>query len=134
MIPNVKPSKIFPAAGSIAPQSLVSAAATTGGTYIQVPAGSKWMHLRLLCGAGAGSVAVTAAQATSSAGAGTKAATLSPAITGVVTATPLTTYEYNVETLLDAAGGFNFVQLTATTTGTLIVGLDVSFGPAAYMD
>jgi hypothetical protein len=79
-------------------------------------------------------VAVTAAQATAAAGTGTKALTLSPAITGILTASGVTTYEFNVDSHLDVAGGFNFVQFTATTTGTLIVGLDVSFGPNAYAD
>jgi hypothetical protein len=130
---NVKPSQVYPNVGSIPPQSLATAAATTGATYLQVPAGSKWIYLRLLVGAGAGSVAITAAQATAAAGTGTKAMTLNPTVTGILTAATVTTYEFSVDTHLDIVNGFSFVQFTATTTGTLIVGLDVSFGPAQYM-
>ncbi len=134
MIPNVKPSKVYPNAGSVPPQSLATAAANTGATYLEVPAGSKWVHLRLACGAGAGTVAVTAKQATAADGTGTKAMALSPAIAGVDTTTPLTTYEFDIDLTIDVANAFAFVQFICTTTGTLIVGLDVSFGPNAYED
>lgn len=130
MLPNIAPSQQFPVAGSIAPQSLASTTATTGGTYIRVPVGSKWIHLRLSCGAGAGSVAITAAQATAAAGTGTKAMTLTPTISGILTASGVTTYEFSVDSHLDVNGGFNYLQFTATTTGTLIVGLDLSFDNA----
>ena len=132
MLVNIRPSVQFPNNGLIPPQSLTGAAATTGGTYLQVSPATKWIHLRLSCGAGAGSVAITAAQATSSAGANTKALTLTPAITGILTASGVTVYDFNVDQTLDIANGFSFVQFTATVTGTLIVGLDVSFGPQTY--
>ena len=131
MLVNVKPSLTFPNNGLIAPQSLVGAAATTGGTYLAVSPGAKWVHLRLSCGAGAGSVAVTALQATSGAGAGSKAFNFAPAIAGILTASGVTVYDFSVDGM-DINGGFNFLQFTATTTGTLIVGLDVSFGPQPY--
>jgi hypothetical protein len=133
MLPNILPSKLLPNAGLVPPQSLTGAAANTGGTYLQVPVGAKWIHLRLSCGAGAGSVAITANQATSSAGANSKAMALSPAITGVLSASGVTTYDFSIDSLIDVNGGFSFLQFVATTTGTLIVGLDVSFGPPGYL-
>lgn len=130
MLPNILPSQQFPVAGAIAPQSLASTTATTGSTYLRVPVGSKWIHLRLNLGAGAGSVAITAAQATAAAGTGTKSMTLTPTITGIVTASALTVYDFSVDTHLDVANGFYYLQFTATTTGTIIVALDVSFDGA----
>jgi len=133
MIPNINPSQVYPNVGSVVPQSLASASADTGGTYLTVPPGTKWMHLRLSCGAGAGSVAVTANQATSAAGAGTKALTLNPTITGILTASKVTLYDQNLDLILDYTNGFRFIQVVCTTTGTLIVGLDVAFGPNFQM-
>jgi hypothetical protein len=136
MIPNILPSKVYPFLGSVTPQSLTSAAANTGGTYLQIPPGSKWLIVRLLVGAGAGSVAVTVNQALTIGGGSTKALTLTDAsakaTTGILTAQPVTDFEFNLDTGMDVNGGFNFVQLVLTVTGTLIVAAEVSTGPSPY--
>lgn len=137
MIPNIKPSQVYPFLGAIAPQSLATAAANTGGTYLLIPPGSKWLIVRLLTGAGAGSVALTANQAKTSGGGSTKALTLTDVAaqptTGILTGQPITDFEFNLDAgALDVAGGFNYVQLVLTTTGTLIVGAEVATGPNPY--
>lgn len=138
MMPNVLPSKMFPNLGAIAPQSLSSAAANTGGTYLLVPPGAKWLIANILVGAGAGSVALTANQAKTSGGGSSKAMTLTDAsggaLTGLLTAGTVVKREFNVDTHFDVAGGFFYVQFVLTTTGTLIVGLDLSSGPNNYAD
>src|SRR4051812_5037262 len=73
MLPNVKPSQLYPIAGAVQPQSVAAAGSVNTG-WLKVPAASKWLVAQLLCGVlGGGSVQVDVEQATDNAGTGAKA-------------------------------------------------------------
>ena len=135
MIANRKPSSVYPVAGAIPPQSVAAAGnATTGGTYLAVPAGAKWAIVRTLCGAlGGGSEQVDVLQATSTGGAGSKAL-----VTNLRTAAGNNTQfddEINLDSLLDINNGFAFIQVKITNTGGTgaLIAAHVAFGPNEFM-
>jgi hypothetical protein len=134
MIPNVKPSQVYPVAGGINPQSVAAAGnATTGATYLAVPAGAKWLIVHTVTGAlGGGSEQVDVLQATSSAGAGSKAL-----VTNLRTTAANNSQfddEVNLDTLLDINNGFAFIQVKITNTGGTgaLVAARAAFGPNEF--
>lgn len=131
MIPNIQPSKVYPTSAQVAPQS-IAAAGTANTGYVAVPAGAKWAHITLLCGAlGGGSEQVDINQATSTGGAGAKALATA-AIAGVTTNSSVTDYDLNLDTM-DINNGFNCIRALVTNTGGTgaLVAIAVKFGPAA---
>jgi hypothetical protein len=72
MIPNVKPSIIYPLKDKVAPQS-IAAAGTAQTALARLLDGQLAEAHQLLVGAGAGTAAVSLDQATTAAGAGAKA-------------------------------------------------------------
>lgn len=134
MIPNIKPSKVYPVAGQAGPIS-VAAAGNAATSWVQVPAGSKWAIAELLNGVlGGGSEQVDLEQATSSGGAGAKAL-VTNAVTNAVNNTA-SQVEANLDQVLDVAGGFNYVRAKVTNTGGTgaLVSIALKFGPNAYAD
>jgi len=132
MIPNIRPSVVYPIAGAIAPQSVAAAASVNTG-WVKVAPGSKWAIAQLLAGAlGGGSVQVDVLQAQDGAGTGSKAA-----VTNLFTNATNNTQtdgEINVETTLDINNGFSYVQVKATNTGGTgaLISVGLRFGPNEF--
>jgi hypothetical protein len=136
MIPNVKPSQMYPNAGAgngVFPQSLAAAAAVTG-PYVQVPPGAKWAIVRLLTGAlGAGSEQVDVLQAQSAAGLNAKA--LATNIRTSAVNNQQFDDEVNIDLSLDINNGFNFIAVKVTNTGGTgaLVAVNFAFGPNEFL-
>jgi hypothetical protein len=137
MIPNVKPSQLYPVKGAVNPQSVAkNGNATSGATYIAVPAGSKWLKVTLFTGSvGTCVVTVDTLQATSAAGAGSKALS-SALIVGGGTDNQQLQAEVNLDATLDVNGGFAFIQVKATVdnvgAGPALLAVEVAFGPNEF--
>jgi hypothetical protein len=138
MIPNVKPSQLYPgtglnsAIGHVPPQSLAAAGIGTG-PWIAVTPGAKWLIVALLSGAlGGGSEQVDIEQATSAAGAGAKALATA-AISAQTVNNRVDETEVSLD-LLDINNGFAFVRAKVTNTGGTgaLVALSVKQGPNPY--
>jgi hypothetical protein len=137
MIPNVKPSQLYPVKGAVNPQSVAkNTAVNSGATYLTVPPGAKWLKLTLITGTQGGCVITVAVnQATAAAGTGSKslAAAL---IVSSTTDTEQLQAEVNLDQALDVNGGFAFVQVTATTdnvgAGPALLGVSIEFGPNEF--
>jgi hypothetical protein len=137
MIPNVRPSQLYPVKGAVSPQSVAkNTPVTSGATWIAVPPGSKWLKLTLLIGSAGGcAVTVDTLQATAAAGTGSKAL-VSALIVSATTDTQQIQAEVNLDATLDVAGGFGFVQVKATTdnvgAGPALLAVSAEFGPNEF--
>lgn len=133
MIPNVKPSQLYPVAVAVQPQSVAAAGVVTTA-YVKVPANSKWLAVATLCGAlGGGSEQVDVLQATDTSGTGSKAL-VTNLRTNAVNNTD-TDDDVNLDTLMDINNGFNCVAVKITNTGGTgaLVAVRAAFGPAAFL-
>jgi hypothetical protein len=113
---TVSPKAMFPTLGSCPPASAAAAGTiTTGGTYLQVPAGATKLKATLFCGTvgSTPTAALSALQATSGAGAGSKACAGITATFATV-ANTVVQADFDLTQVLDINGGFNFIQLTIT--------------------
>ena len=135
MIPNMKPSQMYPNAGpanAIFPQSLAAAASVTS-QFVQLPVGARWAIVSLLTGAlGGGSEQVDLLQATSAGGAGSKAL-MTNLRTSAVNNQQFDD-EVNLDSALDVNNGFIFVAVKVTNTGGTgaQVAARFAFGPNMY--
>jgi hypothetical protein len=135
MIPNVKPSQLYPVKGAVSPQSVAKNTSVNSG-YIAIPAGSKWLKITLLIGsAGGAATTVDTEQATTIGGAGVKAL-VSALIVSATTDTQQIQAEVNLDQSLDVTGGFAFIRVKATTdnvgAGPSLVAVAVEFGPNEF--
>jgi hypothetical protein len=133
VIPNIKPSQVYPLAGAIIPQSVAASATATTG-FIQVPPGSKWAAADLYAAIGQGGapVQLDLLQATKADGTGQK-----PLLTAAAVVTGsggVTQGEANLDALVDANNGYRFVAAVVTNTGgaAALVAAGLKFGPNAY--
>jgi hypothetical protein len=115
MIPNVKPSIIYPLKDKVAPQS-IAAAGTAQTGWIDCSTGN-WLKLVLLVGAGAGTAAVSLDQATTAAGAGSKVLATAAQVGITAQGTGTVEADYDLHNNLDINGGFAFVRATVTVAG-----------------
>ena len=135
MIPNVRPSQLYPNAGlanAVFPQS-VAAAGTAATPWVAVPIGSRWMRTLLLLGAlGAGSEQLDYEQATSVGGAGAKA--LKTNVRTSAVNSQQFDDEVDLDSNLDINNGFNFVRAKVTNTGGTgaLVAIGLGFGPNEF--
>lgn len=129
MIPNVKPSKLYPYKEQIAPQSVAAGATVTSGWFDAAEAAN--LKIAALVGAGAGTFAVKVEQATSSGGAGAK----DLVATGITAlATGHAEADVALGAALDVDGAFRYVRVSATCTGGAgtLFSAQVEAGPATY--
>lgn len=110
------PKSFFPNLGICAPASTAAAGTiTSGGTYLQVPAGATKLKVSLFCGTvgSTPTAALSAAQATAAAGTGTKNVA---GITGTfaTVAGTVVQLDFDLRQVLDINGGFSFLQFTIT--------------------
>jgi hypothetical protein len=135
MIPNVKPSKLYPSKTSIAPQSVAAAATITSG-WIDT-AGYAWAKIASLVGAGAGTFAVKLEQATSAAGGGAKdlATAASLGITAQATGTASQADAQLGAQGVDVDNGFRYIRASATCAGGAgtLYALELELGPEPYL-
>lgn len=113
---NPSPKSSFPTLGLCAPASVAaSGTITTGGTYLQVPAGATKLKCTLIAGTvgSAPTASLSALQATAGAGTGSKACAGITATFGTVAGTVVQA-DFDLTQVLDINGGFNFIQLTIT--------------------
>jgi hypothetical protein len=139
MSPNVRLSSAYKVAATGAPVS-VAAAGTLVSGYFHVD--SPWVTALLSMGVGAGTTAVTWQQATDASGTGAKAldtgdfAATGPAIVSLSATDDGKTVvaEGRAEHALDVAGGFEYIQCTATVTGGAgtLLSMVLMQGPARY--
>lgn len=135
MIPNVRPSQIYPNAGlanAVFPQS-IAAAGNAVTPWVAVPAGARWMKTVLLTGVlGGGSEQLDYEQATSVAGAGAKALKTNQR-TSAVNSQQFDD-EIDLDSNLDINNGFNFVRAKVTNTGGTgaLVAISLAFGPNEF--
>lgn len=132
MIPNVKPSVIYPLAGNIAPQSVAAAASVSTGWVDAL--NNKWASLSVLIGAGAGTAAVKLEQATSSGGAGVKDLLTAAQLGITAQGTGQAQADGDLPDNLDIAGGFRWIRATLTMTGGAgtLAAVTMDIGPAAW--
>ena len=134
MIPNIKPSAVYPIKGGINPQAIAAAGTQTSG-WLDAKDG-EWLKGTLLNGALGGSTLTNlkVEQATSAAGAGAK-----DLVTNVVNALQVAgthvQFEVQLANALDLDGGFRYVRVSVTNTGGTgaLQAVACEIGPAPYM-
>jgi hypothetical protein len=134
MIPNVRPSKVYPYAAQIAPQSVAAAATVASGWA--AASSNAWLSLLLLVGAGAGTFAMKVEQATSSGGAGAKDLVTAANLGVTAQETGQAQVDVQLGANLDIDNGFAYVRVSLTCTGGAgtLAAVAATLGPAAYMN
>lgn len=133
MTPNVKPSKLYPNKGQIAPQSVAAAATVTSG-WIDA-SNYAWAKLAILVGAGAGTFALKLEQATSSGGAGAKDLYTAAQLGVTVLATGQAQADAQLGPALDVDNAFRWIRASATCAGGAgtLASVTVELGPDPFL-
>lgn len=135
MNPNVKPSAVYPAKGTVPPQS-IAAAGNAVSAWMDAQAGLAYLSVILACGAlGGGTLSVDVLQATSNAGAGAKDL-VTGLIVGAATNNGIVQADVRVdETTLDINNGFRWVQIKINNVGGTgaLASATAVLGPARFL-
>lgn len=135
MLPNVKPTKLYPIKTKVTAQSVAAAATVTSGW---IPTAElDWLKITSIAGAGAGTFAVKVEQATAVGGTGAKDM-VTAAQTGITAQANSTEVEVDIRIAdyLDVDNAFNHVRLSVTCTGGAgsLYAAALFGGPVKFLD